>query len=205
TINGCLLGPERLRRMGKKVGERFKLTSMNFKDVDLDFEIVGELPEGRYAIMGIMRSDYFNNKLDEYARKNKAPHPLDQKRLNLIWLRVPDRATFDRVAAQIRSSSYLQNPPVKCEMASSGIAAFLEPYRSLLWGLKWVLVPALLAVMSLVLANSISISVRERLTEMAVLKVLGFRPGQVAALVIGESLLVGGLCGLLAAAGTFAY
>jgi putative ABC transport system permease protein len=205
TINGCLMGPERLRRMGKKVGERFKLTSMNYKDIDLDFEIVGELPEGRYAIMGIMRADYFNNKLDDYARKNKTPHPLDQKRLNLIWLRVPDRATFDRVAAQIRSASVLQNPPVKCEMASSAIGAFLEPYRSLLWGMKWLLIPALLAVMSLVLANSISITVRERRTEMAVLKVLGFRPGQVAALVIGESLLVGGVSGLFAAAGTFIY
>src|SRR5205823_9665803 len=95
--------------------------------------------------------------------------------------------------------------PVKCETASSGIAAFLEPYRSLLWGLKWLLVPALLAVMALVVANSISISVRERRTEMAVLKVLGFRPGQIAALVIGESLLVGGLSGLLAAVGTWSY
>jgi putative ABC transport system permease protein len=204
TINGCLLGPERLRRMNKVVGNRFKLTSLNYKDVDLDFEIVGALPEGRYAIMGIMRADYFNNKLDEYARKNKAPHPLDQKRLNLIWLRVPDRATFDRVAAQVKSSSYLQNPPVKCEMASSAIGAFLEPFRTLLFGMK-VLVLVLLVVMSLVLANSISISVRERRTEMAVLKVLGFRPGQVAALVVGESLLVGGLSGLLAAAGTYFY
>jgi putative ABC transport system permease protein len=94
----------------------------------------------------------------------------------------------------------LQNPPVKCETASSGIASFLEPYRTLLWGMKWLLVPALLSVMALVAANSISISVRERRTELAVLKVLGFRSGQVAALVIGEALLVGGASGLSAAA-----
>jgi len=57
--------------------------------------------------------------------------------------------------------------------------------------------------MALVVANAISISVRERRTEMAVLKVLGFRPNQILRLVLGESLLVGGLSGLLA--GTLTY
>jgi len=197
--HGCLLGPERLEAINHRVGERFKVTSFNYLGIDLEFEVVGALPRGRYDKLGIMRADYFNDAMDDYARKNKTPHPLDQKRLNLIWLRVPDRGAFNRVAQQIESAPVLQNPPVKCETASSGIASFLEPYRSLLWGMKVFLVPSLLAVMALVVANSISISVRERTTEMAVLKVLGFRPGQVAALVIGESLLVGGLSGLFAA------
>jgi putative ABC transport system permease protein len=205
TKNGCLMGPERLKAMNRRVGERFKVYSINYKDIDLEFEVVGELPMGRYDKLGIMRADYFNGAMDSYAREKRAPHPLDQKRVNLIWLRVPDRAAFDRVAQEIQKAPTLQNPPVKCETASSGFATFLEPFRSLLWGLKWLLVPALLLVMALVVANSISISVRERRTEMAVLKVLGFRPGQISALVIFESLLVGGLSGLLAAAGTYAY
>ena len=44
--------------------------------------------------------------------------------------------------------------------------------------------------MSLVIANAISISVRERRTEMAVLKVLGFAL-QILRLVLGEALLLG--------------
>ncbi len=32
--------------MNKKVGERIKVTSLNYKDIDLEFEIVGELPRG---------------------------------------------------------------------------------------------------------------------------------------------------------------
>ncbi len=202
---GCLMGPERMAAMNRRVGERFKVYSINYKDIDLEFEIVGQLPKGRYDKLGIMRADYFNDAMDDYARKNKAPHPLDQKRLNLIWLRVPDRDAFHRVAQQVESASVLQNPPVKVETASSGIAAFMEPYRTFLFGLKWILIPLLLAVMALVVANSISISVRERRTEMAVLKVLGFLPRQIAALVIGESLLVGGISGLTAAAATYLY
>ena len=89
------------------------------------------------------------------------------------------------------------------ETASSGIASWLDPYKDLLWGLKWLLVPAILAVMALVIANAISLSVRERNKEMAVLKVLGFGPGRIMALVLGEAILVGGLSGMLAGGLTY--
>ena len=61
--------------------------------------------------------------------------------------------------------------------------------------MKYILVPAMIGIMCLVVANAISISVRERRTEMAVLKVLGFQPRHVMLLVLGEALLVGFLAG----------
>ncbi|MBM4072486.1 MAG: ABC transporter permease [Planctomycetes bacterium] len=195
---GCLLGRERLEAINKRVGERIKVTSMNYKGIDLELEIVGELPRGRYNTTGIMNESYFNQELERYAR-TKGKHPLDSKRLNLVWLRVRDRATFEKVAQQIETASVFADRPVKCETASSGIATWLEPFQSLLWGMKWVLVPAILASMALVVANAIAISVRERRAEMAVMKVLGYRPRQILCLVLGESLLVGGGSGFLAA------
>src|SRR5260370_4558742 len=57
--------------------------------------------------------------------------------------------------------------------------------------MRWLLVPAILITMALVIANAISISVRERRTEMAVLKVLGFTPMQILFLVLGEAVLFG--------------
>jgi len=51
-------------------------------------------------------------------------------------------------------------------------------YRDIFLGVKYILVPAVLVSMALVIANAISISVRERRGEMAVLKVLGFGPGR---------------------------
>jgi len=56
-----------------------------------------------------------------------------------------------------------------------------------------------LIIMVMVVANAISISVRERRAEIAVMKVLGFKPAQIMNLVLGESLVVGGLSGLIAA------
>ena len=124
---------------------------------------------------------------------------MDDKTLALEWVRVPDMATFEKVAQQISTSPEFASPAVKCETASSGIASFLDAYRGLLWGMRWMLVPAILATMALVIANAISISVRERRIEMAVLKVLGFSPNQILVLVLGEALLVGATSGLLSA------
>jgi putative ABC transport system permease protein len=50
-----------------------------------------------------------------------------------------------------------------------------------------------------VAANTMAMTARERLPEYATLKALGFRPGTVAALIMGEALalaLIGGLIGL---------
>src|SRR5581483_10897576 len=71
--------------------------------------------------------------------------------------------------------------------------------------MKWLLVPAILAIMTLVMANAISITVRERRTELAVMKVLGFTPGQLLQLVLGEALLVGAASGLGAALLTYGW
>jgi putative ABC transport system permease protein len=201
--DGCIVGKTRLEKINKRVGERFKVTSINNRGIDLEFEIVGVFPEGRYDQSAVMNRDYLNDAYDKYARDTGKKHPLADKSLGLVWLRVPDSDSFNKVAQQIMSSSRYANPAVKVETASSGIAAFLEPYRDLLWGLKWLLVPALLVTMALVLANAISISVRERRTEMAVLKVLGFSPTRILALVLGEALLVGVGSGLLSAGITY--
>ncbi len=195
----CLLSKERMDGLNIKVGNRFKLTSINYKGVDLTFEVVGELPQGRYDKLGIMTDRYFNDSLDKYARDKGTKHPLDQKRLALIWMRVRDQATFNKVGEIVEHSPYFADRPVKCETASSGIGAFLDAYRDIIKGVKYVLVPAILISMALVVANAISITVRERRNEMAVLKVLGFRPVQILCLVLGESLLIGCTSGLLAA------
>lgn len=195
---GALLGVDRLKTIKKEVGDTIKLTSFNYKGIDLELTIVGILPEGRWSSGGIMNVEYFYKALDDYKHQNKKAHEMDSKRLNLIWLRVRDQKTFSEVAEIIENDPALKDRPVKCETAAAGIASFLDAFRDIFWGVKWLLVPAMLTIMVLVISISISITVRERFTEMAVLKVLGFRPGQVQILVLGEALLIGGMAGFLA-------
>jgi putative ABC transport system permease protein len=201
-----VIGKERLQAMNKKVGERIKVTSINYLGIDIDgLEIIGEFPPSaaRYHQSAVMNYRLLENSLDSYKVTNKKAHPMANKTLNLVWLRVPDTRAYQRVADQIMGSPKFTDPAVKCETASSGVAAFFDAYRDLLWGMRWLLVPSILVTMALVIANAISISVRERRTEMAVLKVLGFGPNHIMLLVLGEALLIGCLSGLVSAAATW--
>jgi putative ABC transport system permease protein len=202
---GLILGQNHLRATKKRIGERIKLFGIgNFKGVDLEFEIVGAFPPGRYDTLAAFHRDYLNNELEAYPRKNNGrQHPLADRSLNLVWLKVPDGEAFNRLAAQIESSPYYTNPAVKCETSASGFASFLEGFRDLIWFFRWLLAPACMATILLVIANAISISVRERRTELAVMKVLGFRPGQILVLVLGESLLLGAGSGFASSALTY--
>jgi putative ABC transport system permease protein len=55
----------------------------------------------------------------------------------------------------------------------------------------------LLAVMMLIVGNTLSMSVRERTPEWAVMRALGFRPRHVAGVILGEAALTAGLGGAL--------
>lgn len=199
-----LLGRERLKAVNKQVGERISLFSINYNGIDLDeCEIYDMLPEGRLTLFGLMHRDRLKDALEAYKAKTGKAHPLAEKSLNLVWLKLPDTETYNRVADQILHSPLYSNPAVKIETASSGIASFLDSYRDMLWGLRWMLVPAILATLSLVIATAISISVRERRVEMAVLKVLGFRPTQIMLLVLAEALSIGCLAGTISSWGTY--
>jgi putative ABC transport system permease protein len=199
-----VVGADRLKAMNKKVGERIAVYSFNYKDINLDdVEIIAEFPPGQYGQNAVMNRDRLNNALDAYKQKNGKAHPLAEKTLNLVWLKVPDTKVYNQIAEQVEHSPLYTVPAVKCETASSGVASFLDAYRDLLGIVRWLLVPVLVFCMALVICAAISISVRERRTEIAVLKVLGYTPLHILGLVLGEALVLGCAAGLLSAA--FAY
>jgi putative ABC transport system permease protein len=204
---GVIIGRDRLKALNKRIGDRFIVSSINYRDIDLEVEVVGTFPEGtRYDNSAVMNRDYLLAALDAYPRKNNGrQHPLRNKTLNLVWLKVPDKQQFERLASQIVDNPDFSFPAVKVETASSGIASFLDAYRDLIWGTRYLLAPAILATLSLVMSNSISISVRERRMEIAVLKVLGFRPYQIMLLVLGEALIIGLFFSLITVTATYYF
>jgi putative ABC transport system permease protein len=201
---GVIVGKARLEALKARIGDRIKLYGINYRGIDLELEIVGVFPEGRYDKSAAINREYLNASLDAWPRNHKGEkHPLADKSLNLVWLRVADTTAFQKVADQITTSPYYSTPSVKCETASSGIANFLDAYRDLLWGMRWLLAPACLVSVALVISNAIGISVRQRRMELAVMKVLGFRPLQILLLVLGESLMLGAGAGFFSSGSTW--
>jgi len=201
--NGVIVGPERLEKMNKKVGDRITVYGRNYRDINLELEIVGTFPKepARFADSAVIARDYFDRQLDAYKQSHGGKaHAMADRSLGLVWLRVKNKPTFNKLTEQIIGAPSFSSPAVKCETSSTGISGFLEAWRDIFWGVRWLLTPACMIVLSLVIMNAISISVREREPEFAVLKVLGFRPNQILMMVLTESVLIGLLSGLFSAA-----
>jgi putative ABC transport system permease protein len=195
-----VIGAERLRQLGKRVGDRMKVTSINYKELEFDFIIIAEFPSGsRWEQSAVMNRKYLDNELDAYKGRNGKEHALADKCMNLIWVRLPNPKAFDTLSDKISDPGKFA-PAIKMEIESSAYANFLSPYKTLVSFMRYALAPGLLVITTLVTSLVIGIGVRERKTEIAVLKVLGFRPWMVLGLVLGEALLIGVLSGFMATA-----
>jgi putative ABC transport system permease protein len=108
---------------------------------------------------------------------------------------------MDTVDQMFSSSS----APTKTETE----AAFQASFVSMLGNVKGLITAIGLVVVftiSLIAANSMAMSARERFTEVAVMKALGFRPGVVLSLMLSESMLIAAVGGLIGAVGAkFVY
>jgi putative ABC transport system permease protein len=201
SVAGMLMGPERLAKLNKRVGDVFKAKALSHREgksgarqpIEIDFEIVGELPgTSRWVQGAFMDYAYLDNVLN--AQKCE----LDGK-VNLGWLKVTTPESAGLVSATIEKDI----SDIKSEEGSSAVSRFLDGYKDLLNGVRYVLAPAIVIVMIIIVANAIGITVRERMREMAVLKVLGFSPGKILTLVLGEALFLGVLGGIIGAVGTY--
>jgi putative ABC transport system permease protein len=197
-----VMSKSRLKMLNMQVGQKIKLHGMNYANITFEFEIIGELPEGKYEGVSFMNKDYLIKQLDSFQRDRVnnpkgEVHPMADKCINLIWVKLPTKEAFERLSEMTNDKARFGTVPVKLETASSGIGTWLGAFKDIFWGIKYILVPAMIGIMSLVVANALSISVRERRTEMAVLKVLGFQPRHVFLMVIGEAMLVGLLGGFM--------
>jgi putative ABC transport system permease protein len=202
---GIIVGQKRLAAIEKKVGDRIKVFGINYRDLELECEIVGTFPPGRYDNNTCINRDYLNASLDDYKASKGKPHPLAEKTLNLVWVKVPTKDSFTKMSGQIDNSPMFAAPPVKIETASSGVSNFLAAYKDLLMILRYLLAPAIIITLTVVISNAISISVRERRKEMAVLKVIGFQPNQIIFLVLGEAILLGVVAGAISSIGTYYF
>jgi putative ABC transport system permease protein len=191
-----VVSQSRLKKLNVRVGQRIKLYGLNYPDMVFEFDIIGVLPDGKYEGVGFMNKQY----LEDLLKQKPADYVMQNKALNLIWVRLPTKAAFERLNAMVDDPGNFNDPPLKLETASSGIGSWLDAYKDIFFGMKYILSPAMVGIMCLVIANAIGIGVRERRTEMAVLKVLGFQPRHVMALVLGEAVLVGAMAGAMASA-----
>jgi putative ABC transport system permease protein len=183
---GVIMGAGIMDMMRWRIGQQFTFLSSSHQGKDLQFKIVGVMPPGEWTRNFFFRQDYYEEGLG------------NKESVNCVWLRTHDEEASKAVAGQIQKLFEKRQPELKVETESAGVARFASRGQAVLSLIRLV-VGILLVDMIIVLSNSISVATRERKAEMAVLKVLGFQPMLIMAMVVGEAMLVGAVSGLFGA------
>ncbi len=186
--NGCVIDKQLADSMEWTIGEKIPLQSSIYQ-VDLELIVVGiyEAPANTGSV-------YFNwNYLDELL---KAAGPGFSGNAGSIQVKCAagsnTAAMCDEIDAMFTNSENATRTRTE--------AAFSKMFADMLGDVQTFIRYVSLAVvfaLSLVTATSMAMSMRERTTEVAVLKAIGFSKQRVLTMVLGESFLISCLGGLL--------
>jgi putative ABC transport system permease protein len=193
-MRGCLIGKGLVKQFGWKVGDTFYLESFipPYRKKDGPFEFV---VRGIYdADLGVDASAddkvmyfHFNYLYEGTGRQVGAG-------IYVVQLQDPSQA--GTVGQAIDRTFENSDTGTKTETEAAFRADFLAMAGNLALLLNSIGLAVIFTIL-LVTANTMSMAVRERRTEIAVLKTLGFSSGRVMGLILGESLTIGTLGGAL--------
>jgi putative ABC transport system permease protein len=186
---GAMVAQKLMDRFGWKLGDRITIIGGIFPfNVDLTIRGTYHGPDEN----GLwFQYDYFN----ELMRKNLAG---GRDHVASFWMKARTPEDVPRVAAAIDAMFRNSDTPTKTDTEK----AFALSFTSMLGNIRLFLsliAAAVLFAIFLVTANTMAMTVRERSAEIAVLKTLGFRRGQILTMLVGESVavaLVGGIVGV---------
>ena len=192
---GALVGRRLADKFGWKLGDSVPLKSGIYPG-EWNFVVRG-IYDGADASVDENQMLIHWAYLNETMRARTAGRRSDAVGVYVTGIRDPANAALvsQRVDAQFRNSR--AETLTETEKAFQlGFVAMSEAILLALQAVSYIIVVIIMAVM----ANTMTMTARERLAEYATLKALGFGPGFVVRLLFGESLLIaaiGGLAGVL--------
>lgn len=190
TRNGCVVDRRLAEKRGWRPGERIPLQG-TFYRYNLDLVLCGTFDSPTDT-----GSLWFNwQYLDEGLRELNVPNTGNA---GTIFARVDDSASMADVSKRIDERFASSDNPTRTQTE----AAFAQMFTDMLGNVQAYIRNIGLAVvfsLSLVAANAMAMSMRERTTEIAVLKAIGFSRRRVLMTILGEACsitLLGGLLGI---------
>lgn len=188
---GCIVGKKLAERYGWKMGDVIRLTGTIY-DGDWDFTIRA-IYTGEKANTDETQF-FFNWKyLDEQVAVQSKTQS-GYVGFYIALLDSPDKAT--QVCAAIDGLFANSSAETLTETESAFQLSFIQMSEAIIGSLQAVSL-VIIVIMLLVLANTMSMSARERLRDYATLKSLGFKSGFIYALIIGEAALISAVGALL--------
>ncbi|MBN7136864.1 hypothetical protein A7A76_19160 [Lysobacter enzymogenes] len=197
TRTGVLVGAQLMQRFGWKVGQKLPLQSTIFPTRDgsknWSFDIVGVIEAadkktgGWYDQMVLLHWKYFDDS-----------NPYNRGQVGWYITEVSDVNQADRVAKAIDAISANSDHESKTQTEAASAANWMKQMADI--GLiVGSIMGAVFFTLVLLTGNTMAQAVRERTSELAVLKTIGFPDRSVLMLVLAESvllLLIGGVIGV---------
>ena len=189
---GAIVGADLAKRFGWKIGDRIPITGTIWQPKQgqtWEFNVAGiyDGDQGVDKTQFFFRYDY----LDENRRGG-------QGLVGWYVVKIADASQAQQMGAKF--DSMFANSSAETKTTTE--KGFVEGFAKQVGDIGSIMIAILIAVlftMLLVAANTMAQSVRERTSEMGVLKTLGFSNGSILALILGESVLIaviGGSLGL---------
>ncbi len=137
--------------------------------------------------------------LNEGLKRNHQGRGADNA--GTILIRCQDGRAMPTLAKLIDESTRNSDVPTRTQTEEAFVAMFAEMVGDLQTYINWLGLAVAMALV-MVCGVSMAMTMRERTTEIAVLKAIGFPKGLVLFLVLTEAILIAGLGGLVGAIGT---
>lgn len=193
---GAIVGPAIAKKFGWKVGDTIPLRSNIYTRSDgsntWDMKIVGIYQ----TTNGDNLSLYFQY---DYLNESRS---FGRNQIGWIAVRVTDTTRSEEIARKIDAMFANSSAETKTSTEKAFIQAFANQMGNI-GAIVTAVASAVFFTMLLVIANAMGQSVRERTSELAVMKTLGFSNRQVTTMVLAEALLItllGAAIGLAVAA-----
>ncbi len=194
-LAGCVIGRKLAEDRGLKVGDPMPLTADIYPfDLDLTIRGIYDGPTNRDRRMCMFHWKY----LDEGLKRSTASQGGNA---GMIVAKCRNGDIMTRLSRRIDAMYVNSDKPARTQTEE----AFGKMFSEMLGDLKGMLRNIGLAVIFSLLCvagNSMAMALRERTTEIAVLKAIGFGAPLVLFLVLAESTLVAGIGGLVGAVGS---
>ncbi len=194
---GCVAGRQLAERYGWRLGDPIILKGTMYPG-EYRF-VLKAIYQGRDPTTDEGRFFFHWDYVNETMKKN-FPERADQVGWFLSEIASPDLSApiAGKIDALFKNS--LAETLTESEAAfQMGFVSMTEALLLAIQVVSWLVIVVILVL----LANTMAMSARERMSEYAVLKTMGYRPRHLAGLIMGESLLLAAMGGLLGLALTF--
>lgn len=186
--DAALVGSTTLERQGWTIGDRVSLWSTIY-GFPLEFRIVGVFEHGGNPSLWFQR---------EYLEQALEARGGSRDEIGMIWVRVDDVERVEPLMSEIDGMFRNSEVQTSSETEKSFYSSFIGSLQGVLTII--LIVTGLIALcIVFIAANTASMSVRERLRELAILKAIGFSWRAIFGTLLAEAVLLSSVAGVVGA------